>query len=113
MKARPRGLATAYFALAALGFLLPYSRLIPWVGDHGIDAPAFLTELFSTRIGAFFGLDVIVSAAVLILFIMVQGTRDHVRHGGLAIVVTCGVGVSCGLPLFLALRERALQERDA
>jgi hypothetical protein len=102
-----------YFGLAAAGFIMPYSRLIPWLRDHGLDIPALIAELFSTRIGAFFGLDVIVSAIVLILFVIVQGRRDRVRHGWLAIVATCVIGVSCGLPLFLALRERALQGRVA
>ncbi|PTW45396.1 uncharacterized protein DUF2834 [Sphingomonas faeni] len=106
---RPHRLSTAYFALAAVGLVLPYSRLIPWIGDHGLDIRALVVELFSTRIGAFFGLDVIVSAVVLIVFVIVQGRRDHVRYGWLAILATGLVGVSCGLPLFLALRERALQ----
>jgi hypothetical protein len=110
---RPNRLARVYFALAAVGLALPYSRLIPWLGNHGLDIPALIAELFSTRIGAFFGLDVIVSAVVLILFIIVQGRRDRVSHGWLAIAATCLVGVSCGLPLFLALRERALQGRVA
>lgn len=110
---KPQLLARTYFGLAAAGFIVPYSHLIPWLRDYGLDVSALITELFSTRVGAFFGLDVIVSAIVLILFVTVQGRRDRVRHRWLAIVATCVIGVSCGLPLFLALRERALQGRVA
>lgn len=107
-------MAILYFALALVGAALPLSAFLPWFMDHGLDLPAFFAELFSTRIGAFFGWDVIVSAIVLILFVVVQSRRDGVRLGWLAIPATLIVGVSCGLPLFLALRERTVHRtRDA
>ncbi|WP_156679238.1 DUF2834 domain-containing protein [Sphingomonas profundi] len=96
-----------YLALAAIGALLPLSAFVPWLVAHGADPAAFVAELFATRIGAFFGWDVIVSAVVLILFVLVEGRG--VRHGWLAIPATLLVGVSCGLPLFLALRARSVQ----
>lgn len=105
---RSNALIAAYCVLAALGTVLPYSRFMPWLAEHGPDPVAFIGELFSTRIGGFFGWDVIVSALVLVLFILVQGARDRVRHRWIAIVATFTVGVSCGLPLFLALRERSV-----
>jgi hypothetical protein len=96
-----------YLGLAALGTLLPYSLLIPWLAQHGFDPRGFIAELFSTRVGGFFGWDVIVSAVALLLFILVQGRRDRVPHLWMPVAGTLLVGVSCGLPLFLALRERA------
>jgi hypothetical protein len=64
--------------------------------------------LFATRIGAFFGLDVIVSAIVLFVFVFAEGRRDRVPHLWLPIIATLLVGVSLGLPLFLYLRPRQL-----
>ena len=93
----------AYFALAAVGAIVPYTQLIPWVQEHGPDLPLLLTELFSTRIGAFFGLDVIVSAIVLIVFVLHDGTRRGVRAFWVPIAATLLIGVSCGLPLYLYL----------
>lgn len=104
-----RDWSPAYFTLAAVGTVLPYSRFLPWVADHGLDPAAFVTELFSTRIGGFFGWDVIVSAIVTIIFIRTQAMRDRVSHAWLAIAGTLLVGVSCGLPLFLGLREQSLR----
>ncbi len=102
-------MAFAYLALALIGTLLPLSELLPWLAGHGADPAGFVAELFSTRIGAFFGWDVIVSAFALILFVIVQGRRDRVAHRWLPIAATLVIGVSCGLPLFLALRERSLE----
>ena len=64
--------------------------------------------MFSTRIGGFFGLDVLISAVVLIGFIRREGAARKVRSLWLPIAATCLVGVSCGLPLFLYLREREI-----
>jgi len=96
-----------YLALAIVGALLPYSQFVPWLLAHGLDLRLMLTELFSTRLGAFFGLDVLVSAVVLIGFIRREGARLRMRLLWIPIAATCLIGVSCGLPLFLYLRERA------
>jgi len=95
-----------YLSLALIGTVLPYSQFLPWLAEHGPNIPLLLTELFSTRAGAFFGLDVLVSAVVLIAFIRREGARRKMRNLWLPIAATCLIGVSCGLPLFLYLRER-------
>lgn len=101
-----------YLALAVLGAALPYSQFLPWLGQHGLDVPALLAELFSTRAGAFFGLDVLVSGVVLLIFIVREGAARRIRYLWIPIVGTVAVGVSFGLPLFLFLRERERQERE-
>ena len=103
------GLFGLYLALAAVGTMLPLSAFLPWFGEHGLDLRTFVLELFSTRIGAFFGWDVIISAIVLFVLVAVEGRRAGVRHRWLPVAATLGIGVSCGLPLFLAMRERALK----
>ena len=97
-----------YAGLSVLGAALPCSQLIPWLMTHGLNLRLFFSELFSTRIGGFFGMDVMVSAAVLFLFIGVEGRRLGVKHLWLPVVATCGVGVSLGFPLFLYMRQRKL-----
>lgn len=101
---------TVYIVFCVLGILLPYSEFVPWVvAQRGVPAGLFLRELFSNRIGGFFGMDVLVSAVVLIFFLRHEGKRLGVRHLWLPIVGTLTVGVSLGFPLFLYLREVALQ----
>ena len=102
---------TVYLAFCALGIVLPYWQFGPWVvAQHGVPVGLFLRELFSSRIGGFFGMDVLVSAVVLIFFLRREGQRLGVRHLWLPIAGTLTVGVSLGLPLFLYLREDALEK---
>ena len=105
---RTSSVIAIYLALALAGTLLPLSAFIPWFVEYGFDPTAFFRELFSTRIGSFFGWDVIISALVLSVFILHEGRRERMRHLWAPIVATLLIGVSCGLPLFLALREREL-----
>ena len=101
---------TVYLVFSALGILLPYSQFVPWVAaQHGVPLGLFLRELFANRIGGFFGMDVLVSAVVLIFFLRREGKRLGVRHLWLPIAGVFAVGVSLGLPLFLYLREQALE----
>ena len=104
---------TIYLVFCILGIALPYWQFVPWVmAQHGIPLRLFLHELFANRIGGFFGMDVLVSAVVLIFFIRREGKRLGVRHRWLPIVGICVVGVSLGLPLFLYLRESALESQQ-
>ena len=52
---------------------------------------------------------VIVSAVVLTVFILIEGRRIGLNHLWLPIACTFSVGVSFGLPVFLAMRERTLR----
>jgi hypothetical protein len=102
-----------YLLLGALGTLLPYSQFIPFVRENGLDLRLFFEQLFSTRIGAFFGWDVIVSSLVLWVFVLVDGRRTGVRHRWAPIAANLAVGVSLGLPLYLYMRERRLEASGA
>jgi hypothetical protein len=97
-----------YFLLTLLGLVLPYCYFVPWVMQHGLNLPLLIRELFSTRIGAFFGVDVLLSALAAIGFIRREGSRRRMRFLWLPIAAVCLVGVSCGLPLFLFMREREI-----
>jgi hypothetical protein len=94
-----------YLALCVVGFLLPYWQFVAWIAEHGLNLPLFVRDLFANRISSFFGLDVLVSAVVLWIFIAVEGSRLGMRRIWLPILATCVVGVSLGLPLFLYLRQ--------
>ena len=98
-----------YLLFCVLGIVLPYSQFLPWVLVNGFHLKLFFQQLFANRIGGFFGMDVLVSAVVLVFFIRREGKRLDVRHVWLPIVGVLTVGVSLGLPLFLYLRERAME----
>ncbi len=100
-----------YLILCVLGLALPYSEFVPWAIEHGLNMRLFVQQLFANRVGGFFGLDVIISAVVLLGFIRNEGTRLKMRSLWLPIVSVLLVGVSLGLPLFLYLRELELERR--
>ncbi len=102
-------LKTTYLILCILGALLPLLLFIPWVLENGLDFPLFFTELFSTRIGGFFGMDVIVSAVVLLIFVLSEGKRLDMSNLWLPIAATLCIGVSLGLPMFLYMRQKQIE----
>jgi hypothetical protein len=100
-----------YLLLCILGVALPYSQFIPWLVENGLNAPLFIHQLFANRISGFFAWDVLISAVVLVGFIRSEGKRRGMRLLWLPILGVLSIGVSFGLPLFLFLRERTLEER--
>jgi hypothetical protein len=101
---------TVYLVLCLLGALLPYWQFLPWVITHGLNVPFFVRELFVNRIGASFGMDVLVSAVVLIVFMRVESARIHIYQRWIPILAVLLVGVSLALPLFLDMWETRLEQ---
>jgi len=95
-----------YLSFALIGAVLPYSQFLPWLSVHGLNVRLLFAELFSSPVGAFFGLDVLISAVVVLVLIWHEGARRKIPMLWLPVAATCLIGVSCGLPLFLYLRER-------
>lgn len=102
-------LKTIYLVLCVFGLVLPYSQFIPWVLKNGLNMPLFFQQLFANHIGAFFGMDVLVSAVALLVFVRAEGSRLSARERWWPLVAVLTVGVSLGLPLFLYMRELQLQ----
>ena len=100
-----------YLVLALIGLILPYSQFLPWIMEHhAMNIPLFIHDMFANQISAFFAMDVIVSAIVLIVFILDEGRRLGMRTLWLPVIATLLVGVSLGLPLFLYLRQIQLDQ---
>lgn len=97
-----------YLLLCVLGVVLPYSQFVPWVMENGLHVGLLFRQLFASRAGGFFGMDVLVSSAALVVFMRMERKRLAIRFPWLPIVGLCAVGVSLGLPLFLYFRESAL-----
>ena len=102
-------LKTTFLLLCFAGIIVPMTQFIPWVLENGLNVPLLIQELFSTRIGAFFGLDVIVSAIVLVVFVLCEGKRLSISNLWIPVAATFCVGVSFGLPLFLYMRQSKIE----
>jgi len=103
-------LKTIYLALCLLGIVLPYWQFVPWVAANGLNMLLFFRQLFANRIGAFFGMDVFVSAVALLVFVRSERSRLGAVERWLPLLAVLTVGVSLGLPLFLYIRERRLEQ---
>ena len=99
-------MAKVYLLLTVLGIVIPFGAFVPWLLNNGIDFTALYQAAMVNPISIFAWLDVLVAALVLLTFIIVDGKRNNVRYAWLAVIGTISVGVSCGLPLYLYLKER-------
>lgn len=97
-----------YLILSIIGFVLPYSQLIPFVANSGLDFPLLESQLFANRISSAFALDVFVSSVVFWFFLFREGRRLQMKFLWLYIVFNLTVGLSFALPLFLLRRSQNL-----
>lgn len=101
---------TTYLILCILGTVLPYSLFVPFLVEHGLNLQLFFEQLFVNGISSFFAMDLIVSSLVLWAFVLWEGSRLGMKNLWIYIASNLIVGVSLGLPLFLLMRQRKLEE---
>lgn len=92
-----------YFLLFIVGVVVPYYEFISFIFENGFDFKLLFDQLIATRISRFFAYDIIISAIVLLVFILNEKTG--VKNYWVPILATFTIGVSAGLPLFLYQRE--------
>jgi uncharacterized protein DUF2834 len=105
-------LKTLYLILCVIGAVLPYWQFVPWVSQNGLSMPLFFHQLFVNRISSLFGLDVFVSAAVLVVFMRSESSRLRIAGRWLPIFALLLVGVSLAFPMFLYMRERSIEQTE-
>ncbi|MDY0194316.1 MAG: DUF2834 domain-containing protein [Aliarcobacter butzleri] len=99
-----------YLLLAIIGFILPLWQFISWLLEFGVDVPLMFHTIVEDKLSLFAWLDVIISATVLVVFVLYEGRKQSMSRLWIPIAGTLCVGVSFGLPLFLFLRERHLEK---
>ncbi|MGD1922227.1 MAG: DUF2834 domain-containing protein [Pleurocapsa sp.] len=100
-----------YLILCILGFALPYSQLIPFFAEHGLDLSLFWSQLFANKISTDFAFDLLVSSLVFCIFVYKEGTRLNLKYLWLYIVFNLVIGLSFALPLFLWTRSNHLETK--
>lgn len=101
-----------YLILCIFGFVLPYSQFIPFILENGLDIQLFFEQLFANKISSFFGMDVIVSSLTFWTLVFWEGTRLKMRNLWVYVLSNVLVGVSFGLPLFLLIRQRQIEQQS-
>lgn len=97
-----------YLALCVVGTLLPYSQFIPFFAENGLDISLFVGGVFANYASSGIAFDALVTGLAVIAFIIVEGRRFKMDKLYLPIASIFLVGMSLGLPLFLYMREDAL-----
>ena len=91
-----------YFALALVGLILPYSQFVPFILENGLNTSLIVTEITGYRLSTFAWLDVVVTALVVITLII---DEKRLKNWWIPVAATLLIGPSCGLPLYLYMRE--------
>ena len=99
-----------YLILCIVGTILPYSQFVPFLAEHGLNLQLFFEQVFVNRISGFFGIDLIISSLILWIVVFWEGSRLGMKNLWVYIASNLLVGVSLGLPLFLLMRQRKLEE---
>ena len=99
-----------YLLMCLLGIAIPYCAFVPWLFQPGAGPAQFVRDLFANRVSAFFALDLLLSAVVVLSFIRSENKRRAIRNMWIPVLATICVGVSLGFPLFLYLREDSEEE---
>lgn len=92
-----------YAVLLALGTVIPFMRILPWLVDHRLDVRLFIDELFANPVSSFFALDVIM--AVITLLVLAFLDRELSRRQRIGVGLASLLGASVGLPAYLTVRE--------
>lgn len=103
-----------YLVLTIIWWVVPYIYFWKFLYANGLDFALFFQELFSTNIWAFFWLDVIISAFVLFAFMFHEkNIFTNKKILLIPIITTLTIWVSFSFPLFLYLREIALEKNNS
>ena len=100
-------LIRVYAVLAAVGAVLPWLILVPWIAGGGATLAAFWYGPYANAPAALFSADVLWSSVVFLVFVVAESRRSGVRAPWLSPLVLCLFGLCCALPLFLWQREKA------
>lgn len=97
--------STVFLTLAVAGAVVPYVFFIDFFQQTG--GAGFVAGLFVNGAAGGFAADVLISSLVFWVWMLPEARRVGVRHAWLLVLVNLAIGLSCALPLFLWLRERA------
>lgn len=97
-----------YLALAVVGAIMPMRYFIRWFNDNSWSMGEMITAWHVNDATRGLVWDLTIAAIALTVFIIAEVwvRRDYWLL--IAIPATFGIGVSCGLPLYLFLRTKPL-----
>lgn len=99
-----------YLIMAVIGTLVPWLFFGSFFAQNGLDLVLFLQSLFANGPAGGFSADVLISIPIFWLWSWRDASRLAVPRWWLVLPASFCVGLSLGLPLYLYLRERHLDQ---
>lgn len=99
------GLRFIWLALAVWGAIHPMSYFLQWFNENGYDLMAMVDAWHVNAATSGLVWDLTIAAVALTIWIVVESFSTKRWINLIAIAATFGIGVSCGLPLYLYLRS--------
>jgi len=100
---------TVYLLLAIWGAIHPMYYFLQWFGAAGFDLGRMVDAWHANAASSGLVWDLTIAAIALTVFIVSETVARKNWIGLIAIPATFGIGVSCGLPLYLYLRAKPAQ----
>ncbi|MEM1342710.1 MAG: DUF2834 domain-containing protein [Pseudomonadota bacterium] len=94
-----------YLALAIVG-VYPWLFFYRWFDENGWSLSEMIDAWYVNNATTGLVWDLTIAAVALVVWIVFEAGRRRDWLGFLAIPAIFGIGVSCGLPLYLFLRSR-------
>lgn len=95
-----------FFALAIWGTIHPMYYFVQWFNENGWNLMRMVDAWHANAASSGLVWDLTVAAVSLTIFVIYESVRFKNWKALLAIPATFCIGVSCGLPLYLALRPQ-------
>jgi hypothetical protein len=93
-----------YLALAVWGAIHPMYYFVTWFGANGVDIMGMVDAWHANAASSGLVWDLTIAAVTLTVWIIAEVAVRRNWLALIAIPATFGIGVSCGLPLYLFLR---------
>jgi membrane-associated phospholipid phosphatase len=94
-----------FLALAILGTILPMRYFLAWFQDNSWSIMAMVEAWHANAATSGLVWDLTIAALALTLWVLIETVQQRNWWALIAIPATFCIGVSCGLPLYLALRR--------
>lgn len=94
-----------YLALAIWGTIHPMSWFLTWFNENGYSLSAMVDAWHANAASSGLVWDLTIAAVALTTWIIAECVQRKAYLGLVAIPTIFGIGVSCGLPLYLFLRS--------
>lgn len=103
-------LKQVYLCFAVIGAIFPTAIFLSHFMEAGWGVGAFFEAALANKVATALSLDILLASFVFWAFLFHEAKVRGIRHIWIYILANLGVGLCFALPLFLYVRERAIEK---